>query len=165
MRRSLLLYLFVFAALIAVFQYVTSRKMLETKNSEIEALKEEIAILETQHGSESAAGASSELFLFEANDQAMSYCETRGFKPSEVVLKIEDEIIGRNKAAEDNDLVPYEGMQGNMRVNRIRVLNHKWILADFTDGTHWGELFLIYDLKDNGKLELKTESSLLYPQD
>ena len=164
MRRSLLLYLFVFAALIAVFQYVTSRKMLESKNSEIEALKEEIDILKTQAGSVPESGTSSELFLFEANDQAMSYFEDRGFKPSEVVLKIEDEIIGRNKTSEDNALVPYEGMQGNMRVNRIRILNHKWILADFTDGSNWGELFLIYDLNDKGELELRTESSLLYPQ-
>ena len=162
MRRSLFLYLFVFTALIAVFLYVNSRRMLEAKNAELEELKAEMAGPEnSDRASETAT--SSELFLLESNDQAMSYFEEQGIEAAAIARRIEDEIISRNKVSEDNTLVPYEGMDGNMRINSIRILNHKWVLANFTDGTHWGELFITYYLDENNKLVLETENSLLYP--
>ena len=161
MRRSLFLYLFVFTALIAVFLYANSRRMLEAKNAEIEELKAEMAGQESGTVSNEPV-VSSELFLFQANDAAMTYFEEQGFEAAAIAQRIKDEIISRNKVSEDNALVPYEGMDGNMRINSIRVLNHKWILADFTDGSHWGELFITYYLDENNQLVLETENSLLY---
>lgn len=162
MRRSLFLYLFVFTALIAVFLYANSRRMLEAKNAEIEELKAERAGQEnTKTPAETVV--STELFLFESNDQAMSYFEEQGLEAATIAQRIEDEIISRNTASEDNNLVPYEGMSGKMRINSIRILNHKWILANFTDGEHWGELFITYYLDENNQLVLETENSLLYP--
>lgn len=164
MRRSFLLYIFVFTALIAVFLYVTSRRMLESKNSEIAELKEEMNYLNKKIDSLGAAGADAEVFNFSTNDEAMSYFEERGIEASEIIALVEDEIIGRNKASEDNDLVPYEGMEGDMRINRIKILNHKWIIASFTDGTYWGELFITYYVDDDKRLHLETREALLYPE-
>lgn len=162
MRRSLLLYLFVFTALIVVFQYVTSRRMLESKNEEIVQLNQELEQLRTQADSLPAPAPTTEKYNFETNDQAMTYFEERGIEASEVVSMIEEGILSRNKVSEDNELVPYEGMEGPMRINSYRILNHKWILADFTDGTYWGELFISYYLDDDRMLHLKTENALLY---
>ncbi|HET8854751.1 MAG TPA: hypothetical protein VFM60_02395 [Salinimicrobium sp.] len=164
MRRSFLLYIFVFTALIAVFLYVTSRRMLESKNSEIAELKEEMNVLNKEIDSLVAAGGDTGVFNFSTNDEAMSYFEERGIEASEIIALVEDEVIGRNKASEDNDLVPYEGMEGDMRINRIKVLNHKWIIASFTDGTYWGELFITYYVDENKKLHLETREALLYPE-
>ena len=164
MRRSLFLYLFVFTALIAVFLYANSRRMLEAKNAEIEELKSEMARQRNEKDTVWTA-VSQELFLFESNDKAMSYFEEQGIEAATVERQIEEEILSLNKPFEDNALVPYEGMVGKMRINSIRVLNHKWILANFTDGSHWGEVFITYYLDENNQLVLETENSLLYPVD
>ena len=61
MRRSLFLYLFVFTALIAVFLYANSRRMLEAKNAEIEELKAE---MEGQERGAAQTSVSSTSWLF-----------------------------------------------------------------------------------------------------
>ena len=164
MRRSFLLYLFVFTALIAVYLYVTSRRMLESKNNEIAELTEELNSSTKINDSLQTIGSGEEIFNFGTSDEAMSYFEERGIEASEVISLVEDDIIGGNKASEDNPLIPYEGMEGDMRVNRIKILNHKWIIAGFTDGTYWGELFISYYIDDNKDLHLETKEALLYPK-
>lgn len=164
MRRSFLLYLFVFTALIAVYLYVTSRRMLESKNSEIAELTEELNSSVKKNDFLQTINSEAEIFNFATNDEAMSYFEERGIEASEVIRLVEDKIIGGNKASHDNPLVPYEGMEGDMTINRIKILNHKWIIAGFTDGTYWGELFITYYIDDNKELHLETQEALLYPK-
>ncbi|WP_424493555.1 hypothetical protein [Salinimicrobium sp. GXAS 041] len=163
MRKSLLLYLLVFAVLIAVFQYVSSRKMLESKDEEISAIEDEIEEMSRRCDSITAEFNSRDEFSFTGNDAALSYFENRGYNPSEIAERVRDQIIGRNKASEDNNLVPFEGMEGFMRINNIKILNHKWIIASFTDGSYWGEVFIEYSIDDDNNLDLKTQESLLYP--
>jgi len=50
-----------------------------------------------------------------------------------------------------------------MQINIVRVLNHKWIIADFTDGQFEGELFMTYDINEKGELTYKVAESFLYP--
>ena len=54
-------------------------------------------------------------------------------------------------------------MNGKMKINKIKFLNHKWIIADFTDGRYWGEMILEYYVTKANKIELTQLSSLLYP--
>lgn len=165
MRKSLLLYLFVFAVLIIVFQYVNAKNMLASKNERIEKLEERLEAEENFSDSLSSQNASLAVFSLDSNDAALTYFEDRGYDAVQVAQQIEDQIISRNRASEDNELVPFEGMEGAMRINQIRILNHKWIIANFTDGTYWGEVFITYDIDDNNQLHLETEKSLLYPLD
>jgi hypothetical protein len=58
--------------------------------------------------------------------------------------------------------VPFEGMAGDMKINKLKFLNHKWILADFTDNTYWGEMILEYYFNDKNELELTPIASFLY---
>ncbi|HET8754331.1 MAG TPA: hypothetical protein VFM59_08210 [Salinimicrobium sp.] len=165
MRKSLFLYLFVFAALLAIFQYVNARRMLESKNEDIEALENELASTQQQNDSLASENSSLNYFTLDSNEEAISYFEEQGLDAAEVANQIENQIISQNKADADNPLVPYEGMEGKMRVNKIKILNHKWILADFTDGTYWGEMFISYYIDENNNLILETENSFLYPRD
>jgi len=50
-----------------------------------------------------------------------------------------------------------------MKINKIRFLNHKWIIADFTDGRYWGEMVIEYYISDKKQIELTSTTSLLYP--
>ena len=164
MRNKILLYLFVFTALIAVFIYVNDKKVLNAREQRISQLEEENQSLQSSLDEQPATTAEQPDFSLVGNEEAMSYFEDRGLEAEEVLQKIEDNMISRNKADEDNDLVPFDGMNGPMRINKIHVLNHKWIIASFTDGKYWGELFLSYEIDKDGNLTLTTEKSFLYPQ-
>ncbi len=61
-------------------------------------------------------------------------------------------------------LVPYASMTDNkMAIDQIKLLNHKWIIASFTDGTYWGEMLLSYEIGDRKELRFKVLASALYP--
>lgn len=163
MRKSFLLYAFVFMALVAVFTYVSGRKMLKAQEEEIELLKEELKLNTQKADSLLNENISGRSFSLVSNEEALSYFENRGFDPAEVASKVEDALVSRNTANADNDLVPFEGMDGIFRVNKVKLLNHKWAIASFTDGTYWGEIFVSFEIDDKGELFLQTEKALLYP--
>ena len=164
MRKSFLLYLFVFTALLAVIIFVNSTRILESKEKEIAELKEKLESTERAEDSLVSRTGSLELFTLASNEEALTYLEEQGLSLEEVAARLENEIISRNKAEADNNLVPYVGMEGYFRVNKIRILNHKWAIADFTDGSYWGEIFLSYYFDENKELEITTENALLYPK-
>ena len=164
MRKSLLLYLFVFAALLAVYFYVSGLNIVESRDEKIGKLETDLVQAERKLDSLASENISSESFSLVSNEEALSYLENRGFDPSEVIQKVQDELISRNSADADNDLVPFEGMEGFFRINKVKLLNHKWAMATFTDGSYWGDLFLTYELDDEGNLELTTQQAVLYPR-
>ena len=49
-------------------------------------------------------------------------------------------------------------------INKIRIVNHKWILANFTDGEYWGEIFVKYDIDENNDLKYKLVEYFMYPK-
>jgi hypothetical protein len=164
MRRSLFLYLFVFTALMAIFMYVSGSQMLEQKEESIAELEQELELANSRNDSLYSEVRNASSFSLESNEEALSYLENRGFDPSNVSRQVEDALISRNRSDADNDLVPYEGMEGFFRINKVKLLNHKWAIASFSDGAYWGDLFVSYELLDNGTLELNTEKAVLYPR-
>lgn len=164
MRKSILLYLFVFAALLAVFFYVSGQKMIDSKDGEIVALKNQVEELRASNELSSSEELPTETFSLTSNEEAMTYLENRGFDPVEVAQRVEEELISRNRVDADNDLIPYEGMEGPFRVNKVKLLNHKWAIASFTDGTYWGEVLVSFELDEAGSIDLVTEKAVLYPR-
>lgn len=164
MRRSFILYLFVFTALLAIYMYVSGARMIEAKEQEVEEIQEELELAQRRSDSLHSEVTTGAAFSLQSNEEALSYLEDRGFDPSEVAQKVEEIIVSRNRADADNDLVPYQGMEGFFRVNKVKLLNHKWALASFTDGAYWGDLFISYEIGPNGALELNTEKAVLYPR-
>lgn len=164
MRKSILLYLFVFTALLAIFFYVNGQKMIESKNKDLEVLQEKLNELEISAENSASKDLPEDTFSLFSNEEALTYLESRGFAPSEVAASVEEKLISRNRADADNELVPYEGMEGPFRINKVKLLNHKWAIASFTDGTYWGELFVSFELDEAGNIDLVTEKAVLYPR-
>lgn len=158
------MYLFVFAVLLAVVFYVNGSKVLESKEKEIKSLREQLEEQEANIGYMTANPLQDDTFSLASNEEALSYLESRGFDTSEVMSTVEEELISKNLANADNVFIPYEGMEGPFRINKVKLLNHKWAIASFTDGTYWGELFLSYELNEAGNVELNTEKAVLYPR-
>jgi hypothetical protein len=92
----------------------------------------------------------------------MSYFENLGYKAIDIEQMVSDNIYDQNLVKGNNPLVPYEGLNGAMKINKLKFLNHKWIIADYTDGTYWGEMLLEFYIDDNKSLTLSNLGSLLY---
>jgi len=54
------------------------------------------------------------------------------------------------------------GSEAKFLINKVKVLNHKWLIADFSDGTYWGELWIQYAV-EGGNIRLEVKDYLLYP--
>jgi hypothetical protein len=166
MKQRIFMYLFVFAALLVLFQYVSAKRIIEDLNkkveynkSQVETYKDSIAelkneILEVSH------------FNLYRNEDAISYFENEGYQIDELIPFIKDELYKLNEVKGEHPLIPYGSSEGRkMLINTVKMLNHKWIIADFSDGEYWGEILLTYEITDGKNLKFKLVESFLYPFD
>jgi len=164
MKSKVFLYLFVFALLLVLFQYVNSKNVFESYESKLNKADERVVALK-----DSIMSLEDELldlmyFNLENNDDALSYFERDGYDTTELIPFIKDEIYKLNETKGEHPLVPYASMSGGkILINKVRLLNHKWILADFSDGKYWGELFITYEIVDKKELKFKLVESFMYP--
>ncbi len=167
MGKQILMYLFIFSLLFTIFIYVNDKRILDDREEKISVLENRVQQLkENEREIEDNAIASEELdFQLNGNESALTYFDKIGVDTNGLTQKIEDAIISQNQSDEDNPLVPYDGINGPVRVNKIQVLNHKWVIAEFTDGKYWGEMLLSYTVDPDGTFSFTSEKSFLYPQD
>ena len=76
---------------------------------------------------------------------------------------IKDKLYETNLLRKKNDLIPYAKMDRTFLINKVKVLNHRWVVADFSDGTYWGEIFLTYQIDKNGGLDFELKEHFIYP--
>tara|TARA_R110002051_G_scaffold325044_1_gene425431 strand:+ start:16994 stop:17488 length:495 start_codon:yes stop_codon:yes gene_type:complete len=160
MKSKIFLYLFVFAALIALYQFVSADTMVKDTSSKIQALEVEKVALQDSIQKLHLKMLEIEYFSLENNDDALAYYEHLNIQ--NVSRYIADKLLETNESKGDNPLVPYEGMDGDFKINKIKILNHKWILTDFSDGQYWGELLIKYELKDDLSVDFSLHDHLLY---
>jgi hypothetical protein len=44
----------------------------------------------------------------------------------------------------------------------VKILNHRWIIADFSDGEYWGEALIKYFINEDETVSFETFQSLIY---
>jgi hypothetical protein len=160
MKKNIFLYLFVFAALIALYMLVNGNKIQQRSIDKIQKLQSEVSQLKDSVKNTKLKVLDMQYFSLENNDDALAYYEHLNLKnPSRY---IEDKLLETNEKKGDNPLVPYEGMNSDFKINKIKVLNNKWILADFSDGQYWGDLIIKYELKDDLAVDFTLVEHLLY---
>ena len=164
MKNKIFMYLFLFAALLVLFQYVNSKNILDKYESDIAKYKERVVIYKDSISSMEDKNLELIYFNLEHNDDAISYFENKGLVATDLIPFIKDELYKLNEVKGEHPLVPYAPMtDGKMMINNIKLLNHKWILADFSDGKHWGEMFLTYIITDEQELKFKLVEYFMYP--
>jgi hypothetical protein len=164
MKGKIYLYLFIFTLLLVVFQYVNSKRIIEKYEKDIIKVKEKVSMYKDSIMTLQDDNLELMYFNLENNEDAISYFENKGLNVSELIPFIKDELYNLNEAKDEHPLVPYASMtDGKMLINNIRLLNHKWIIADFSDGKYWGELFLTYEISEVGQLEYELKEYFLYP--
>ncbi|NND63006.1 MAG: hydrolase [Flavobacteriaceae bacterium] len=163
MRSKIFMYLFFFAVLYIIFQYANEKSIFESQDKKITSLTEKSERLTDSLNILQDQIAELNYFTLQGNENAMTYIENLGMESTEVEALVSDAILEQNLIKGGNPLIPMEGMQGEMRVNKIKFLNHRWVLADFSDGSFWGEMLIEYFFDENNKLELTTLDAVLYP--
>ncbi|MGB5228390.1 hydrolase [Eudoraea sp.] len=160
MKSRIFIYLFIFAALLSLYLFVSSNTMLENKDLKIKNLESEVSVLQDSVQKLQLQVFDMQYFSLQNNDDALSYYDHLGLEnPSRY---ISDKLLETNEQKGDNPLVPYEGMESDFKINKIKILNHQWIIADFSDGKYWGELLLKYELKDDMGVNFTMMDHLLY---
>ncbi|WP_241448768.1 hypothetical protein [Aquimarina pacifica] len=143
---------------------MNAKKAKESYDAKIENLKAKVEAKESYIDSLVNINMDLTYFSLDSNEDAISYFEEMGYDANKLSLTISDQIISQNKAGADNPIIPFVGMEGNMSINKVRLLNHRWIIADFTDGVYWGELFITYEVRKDGVVDFEVEKSFLYPR-
>lgn len=160
MKSKIFLYLFLFAALIALYQFISSGNQQKSLISDIDDLKKEVADLKDSLQQSQLRLLDVQYFSLENNDDALAYYDHLNLKNP--ARYIEDKLLETNEKRGSNPLVPYEGMEGDFKINKIKILNHKWLVADFSDGKFWGDLIIKYELKDDLGVDFTLMDHLLY---
>lgn len=162
MRKHVFMYLFLFAALYIVFQFMNAKKANEFYTEKVTFLQSKVDSLQLENKDLHSANSNLNYFSLMENNDAKSYFTNRGFQADQIAEKVKGTIMDHNQANADNELVPFAGMEGPTRINHIKILNNHWVIADFTDGVYWGEVLLDYKIDDKGNLLISTLDGVLY---
>ena len=158
------MYLFIFSVLLILFQYVNSKNVLDKYEVDIRAIKDENTVLKDSIVILEDKILDLSYFNLERNEDALSYFENKGLDVSELIPFLKDELYTLNEFKGEHPLIPYGASEGRkMLINNIKLLNHKWIITDFSDGEFWGELFITYEITPEKELKFKLVESFLYP--
>lgn len=159
------MYLFIFTLLVVLFQYVNTKNYVNANDGQLKSLKEKnirmkdsLALLNNQLNDFI-------MFDFRYNQEAKDYFYNRGIDTDKLSILIENELYDLTDApGEEHPLIPYAASEGKkMQFNSIKILNHKWIIADFSDSVFWGELLIKYEITPENQLNFKVLDHLLYP--
>ncbi|MEP0265195.1 hypothetical protein [Dokdonia sp.] len=161
MKRNIFMYLFLFVSLWVVFQYVNNTKVYESQQKQIISLEEK-----HQNATDSVTAlqqrlAETEYFGLRTNVNAYEYYESSTIEIDDIIQLVSDGIYSKN-TLEGNSFIPYEGDERQFQVNQIHVLNHRWLIADFSDGNNWGELLIEYFVNEDNSIDYRVIDSLLY---
>ncbi|PRP66720.1 hypothetical protein [Nonlabens agnitus] len=162
MRRNLFLYLFIFAALIALILYVNGRNYQESIEKDVISLRAKTQEQEALLDSIADARLDQPLnFTLEQHQEAKNYFEKLGWTSERVQQNVTDQLLELNLTAGGNPLVPFTGQGRGFQVNDTRFVNHKWVLVNFSDNNQWGELLVTYTIVDEENITLETTAAVL----
>lgn len=97
-------------------------------------------------------------FSLAHNDKAIDYLED--YDVQKLMPHIKEKLMDLNSNPTGNKLIPYD----EMVINKVRFLNHRWIIADFTGPSGWGEIIIKYFVEKDDSITFETAETLLYPQ-
>lgn len=166
MKSRIFMYLFIFSVLLIIFQYVNSKNIIDKYEKDINSYQS--TITEQSKTIEALEEENFELnyFNIERNQEAIDYFESQGYDTDELIPAIKDGLYNMNDYEGDqHPLVPFTSLTGTkLIINKVRILNHRWIIANFTDGQYWGEIFLTYNIDSESRLTYNLVEYFMYPK-
>ncbi|WP_445452056.1 hypothetical protein [Flavobacterium sp. 25HG05S-40] len=163
MRKSLFLYLFIIAVLMNIFtyKYFTSKE-----SSEQKASKEATEIKADSLSQAGTITYDADIFSLENNDRAQNYLfESSNVKDiAEFSEKVKQALLSYNDSPEGNKYTDQVKMgEQKFIINSVKLINHRWVVANYSDGKLWGEVLLKYFIDEKGAVSFEIMNSYLYP--
>lgn len=157
--KNVILYALVFSLLFNVFQFVNSTKILESKDQEVVKVKNH---LKTVRDSVSQL-ANANYFALESDENAQEYFYNSNLDYKKVAFKVKEDLMVLNENKNGNKLVPYEPIDDKpFIVNSSKILNHRWLIAEFSNGDLWGQILVKYFVSADKFTEFETVETVLY---
>lgn len=157
--RNIFLYLFVFSFLINIFQYVNSTKILEAKDREVEKVKKHLA----QSRDSLAIAEYNDYFDITTDEDAQDYFFNQNLDYLKVMERVNEDLVSLNTNPNGNPLIPYDPIEGKQFIiNKAKILNHRWIIAEYSNGDLWGQILVKYFFDDSKPTEFETVDTILY---
>lgn len=104
-------------------------------------------------------------FALENNDNAKDYFYNQNIDPEKIAPIVKDALMEYNTQPEGNKYIDQPPMDGKkFIINKIKLLNHRWLIADYSNGDLWGEVLIKYFVNDNNSISFETIDSYLYPK-
>ena len=164
MRRSFLLYSFILLILINIFTYAFYSKEVEFEQARYERvtkkLKDSLSAVNVKLNDAA-------YFTLEKNENAQNYFENLNPEKSIAVEKlipvVREQLLDYNSNPKGN---PYTGQDQinatKFVINKVKILNQRWIIADYSDGEVWGEVLLKYFVNEDNTISFEVIQSLLH---
>ncbi len=164
MKKSLSLYLTILAVLTTVFTYMFLSKQVAFEQTRYEKttkkLRDSLSVVVNQL-------ADANYFSLAKNENAQNYFDSgsseKTIQYEQLIPYVTEKLLDNNSNPKGN---PYTGQDqigtNKFIINKVKVLNHRWIIADFSDGEIWGEVLLKYFVNDDNSISFEVNQSLLY---
>jgi hypothetical protein len=154
--KKIVLYGLIFSVLMNIFQLMYSTKKFNHDAQQTEKFKLKMTDSLTKIVAEKEEG---DYFSLQYNDKAIDYLADYDVK--KLMPMVKEKLMDLNTNPKGNPIVSYDGMV----INKVRFLNHRWIIADFTGQSGWGEVIIKYFMEKDGSVSFETAETLLYPQE
>jgi len=162
MRRQLLIYLVIFLILTNTFTY-----MYYKKNGAILAKREFTKSNKKTIDSLESLVFDYSLFSIESNQKSLDYFEDKKtgayLSPDQIQSMVRESLYKINEKPQDNKLIDVAQLSGKPYLfDGFRVVNHRWVIAAFSDGKYTGEVFLKYFIEEDQSVTFEPIQSIIF---
>lgn len=160
MRKSLLLYLLIISVLVNLFTYAYLSKAVSFERDRYEKKTKSLGdSLDTQM----RATMDASYFALEYNQNAQDYFEKSNLAYEKLIPIVKEKLMDYNNNPKGNPYTGQEMLTGKpFVINKIQIINHRWIVADFSDSEYWGEVLLKYFVNDDQSVDFEIITSLIH---
>ena len=164
MKKSLFLYLTILAVLSTVFTYMFLSKQVTFEQNRYDKttkkLRDSLSLVSNQL-------LDANYFSLEKNENAQNYFDSgngdKMIQFEKLIPVVTEKLMDFNANPKGN---PYTGQDqigtNKFIINKVKILNHRWIIADYSDGEIWGEVLLKYFVNPDESISFEVNQSLLY---
>lgn len=161
MKKQLYLYLFILASLICAFTYMYFTKQIafERNNhkAEIKSVRDSLILISNQL-------EEADYFSLEHNQRSQEYFVNQSSQ--KLLPIIRESLLAYNDDPKGNIYTGQEKIgEQKFIISKIKILNHRWIMADYSNGELWGDVLIKYFVEDNGKITFQVMDSFLFPKE
>jgi len=164
MKKSFLLYALILSLVFNIYTY-----MYLSKEVTFEQDKYKKSTTKLKDSLQSITNKLSDVnyFSLEKNENAQNYFENaqsdkiRNYQT--LVPYVTEKLLDLNANPKGNPYTGQEQLGANkFLINKVKVLNHRWIIADYSDGEYWGEVLLKYFINDDESVSFEIIQSVIY---